>query len=243
MINNSHSNAENGSYPRSYSLHAKDLPYGYLVKVIAEDPLWKNAHMLIGQDDVPVFLKIQSTELFYWHFGKEMLERNVYSSKDGSDPLEITWSQLHCFVSNFAWMEPRWRFLLDKPCWPLHSDVTDMVVSLFSGVRWHELHRSEESPAQVMSFYEMTKYLAARVRESLKNCRLESARDKEGGERYSYVDHNPDPGALDWARSLVHQVLEFEGGLLPPSPVMNTSSNVDRFDDDIFDDPDDDCKL
>ncbi len=232
MYMTTNSNQYSGSYDKllkSGTLRAIDVPYGWLVKAAADDPYWRRA----GADErssITVFVEMDPGERFYWHFGKEMLRGSVRSSKENPDTSGITWSQLHSFVSNYAWHEPSWRVLPNTPCWPLHPDVTEKVVSLFYGVRWHELHRVEESPAQITSFYHMTKTLAADVKESLSSCKLNSAKYKNTDESYTYVSHNPDLETMRWGWTLLHQVLEFEGGLLPPSPVMNTSFYVDRFD-------------
>jgi len=238
MTDTSNPTSDNGfNKSKDIFLRAIDVPYGYLVEARL-DKYRRRLGINVESTDIPIYLEIDSREEFYWSFGRDMLEQDVRPSQDGDNGLGITWSQLHRFVYNYAWIEPSWSFITEKPCWPLHADVTEKVVSLFCGVRWHEFHRSEESPAQITSFYHMTKTLALDVTESLTNCRLIKVSDPETDTSYSYVRHHAGYSALGWMRSLVHQVLEFEGGFLPSSPVMNTSFPIDRFEREDGDDDD-----
>lgn len=184
-------------------------------------------------EHVPIFVEYSDAEDWYWRYGKERLYSQVFS--DGLNPKsdEISWSQLHCFVTNYAWVDPKWRFLLDKVCWPLHTDVVELVVMLYHGRRHYERNQDKSSPRELMDFLDLSKRLSEETETLLGNCKLETV--MEGGETYRFMHHACNESTRVWIRSMLHRVLEFEGSPLPKRPVMRTAFNLNRFDDVVDD--------
>ncbi len=199
----------------------RDVPNLDIAALLNEAP--GLLHKVTSSECTPIAVNYDGYEELYWLYGNEMLYEQVFQSEANPTFPEITWSELHCFVRNYAWIEPRLRFLFNKSCWPLHPDVTDRLVDLLLGVRWHEKHRNDLSPTQMVSYREMVKYLALEAKQSLADCQLKEAQYTDTGRSYTYVEHHAELSTKFWIESLLGRVFEFDGALLPPSPVMNTS--------------------
>lgn len=199
----------------------RDVPDSDIAALLNEEP--GLLHKVASSECTPIAVYYDGFEELYWLYGNEMLYEQVFQSEANPAIPEITWNELHCFVRNYAWIEPRLRFLFKKPCWPLHPDVTDRLVDLLLGVRWHEKHRNDLSPTQMVSYREMVKYLALEAKQSLADCQLKEAKYTDTGRSYSYVEHHAELSTRFWIESLLGRVSELDGALLPPSPVMNTS--------------------
>jgi hypothetical protein len=180
-------------------------------------------------EHVPVFIQYNDEEDWYWRYGKERLYKQVFSSGQNPQSDKISWDQLHCFVTNFAWVDPKWRFLLDKPCWPLHIDVVDLVVMLYQGRRAYEKNQAKAGAREIMDVLDLSRRLSEEVQTSLRNCKLETG--TKGSETYRWVHHTCDESTRVWIRSMLHRVLELEDLPLPDSPIMRTTFDLDRFDD------------
>ena len=212
----------------------KDVPHSDIAALLSEEP--ELLHKVTISEYTPIAVYYDSFEEPYWLYGNDALFEQVFQSEANPNSPEISWNELHCFVRNYAWVEPRWRFLFDKPCWPLHPDVTDRLVDLLLGVRWHEKHRSDLSPTQMVSYREMVKYLAHEAKQSLARCQLNDAKYSDTGRSYTYVEHIAELSTRFWIESLLGRVFELDGALLPQSPVMNTSFALRNFEGDDGDD-------
>ena len=206
---------------RQRKFPVRDVPDSDIAALLNEEPGLLDK--VKSSEYTPIAVYYEGFEELYWLYGNKVLYEQVFQSEANPTSPEITWNELHCFVRNYAWIERRWRFLFDKPCWHLHPDVTDRLVDLLLGVRWHEKHRNDLSPAQMVSYREMVKYLAQEAKQSLADCQLKEAKYTNTGRSYTYVEHHAELSTRSWIESLLRRVFELDGALLPPSPVMNTS--------------------
>ena len=181
-------------------------------------------------EQVPVYIEYNDEEDWFWRYGEDRLYRQVFTGGANPSPKEgfqdVSWVELHCFVTNFAWVDPKWRFLLDKPCWPLHPDVVDHVVMLHHGRRYYEKRQGDIPPREMMDVLDLSTKLSEITEKLLEHCKMETGQD-EGG-TYRYLRHFCDQSAKKWIPSMLHRVIEFKESPLPPSPVMRTSFNLDR---------------
>lgn len=178
-------------------------------------------------EHIPLFVQYNDEEDWYWRYGEERLYKQVFSGEQNPQSDQISWDQLHCFVTNFAWVDPKWRFLLDKPCWPLHIDVVDLVVMLYHGRKSYEQNQDNSTPREMMDLLDLSKRLSEEVQTSLRYCKLETG--EKGGETYRWVYHTCDESTRVWIRSMLHRVVEFKDSPLPPSPILRTAFNLSRF--------------
>jgi len=186
-------------------------------------------------EHVPVFVEYNDEEDWYWRYGKERLYGQVFSGGQNPESNDnISWDQLHCFVTNFAWVDAKWRFLLDKPCWPLHSDVVDLVVMLYRGRKNYEEGQAKAAARGIMDVLDLSKRLSEEVETLVGNCKIETV--MEGDATIRFVRHKCDGSTRGWIRSMLHRVLAFEDSSLPETPVMRTAFNLGRFNDDLADD-------
>lgn len=95
----------------------------------------------IAMSEIPGLMRHNQLENPYFRYG-QLFKDQFSSVHDGSDSIPISWEELFRFVTNYAWIESKFRFILDKPCWTLHSDVVDRVVALYFARRQYENVRS-----------------------------------------------------------------------------------------------------
>lgn len=180
---------------------------------------------------IPLVLEYNNAEDWYWRYGEERLYDEVFCSNANPKGLDLSWSELHCWVTNYAWVEPCWRFILNKPCWPLHSEVVDRVVALYLGRRYYEDHRAKAAPKDHSDFFDLLKRVSKEVEHSLSYCEIQMNEKNDG--HYPYIRHSCDESVRDWIVSLLHRVLVVDGVELPHSPVMDTAFSISRFDEDL----------
>ena len=155
----------------------------------------------------------------------------MFCNKGNPKGLNLSWSELHCWVTNYAWVETRWRFILNKPCWPLHSEVVDRVVALYLARRYYEDHREKVGAKEHSEFFDLLGRLSGEVEQRLGRCEIKT-NEKTGG-HYLYIRHSGDESMRSWIPSLLHRVLEVDGVELPRSPVMDTAFGLRRFEADL----------
>jgi len=228
-------NSEHFSHAQERELRTKKIPTDD-VEALALDPsdvvdedaengadAEKVAKLTHSREFIPRWLKYNDGEEWYWRYGNDVLYVSAFAANGKPPEPKIEWKELHRFLTAYAWIEPKWRFILDKPCWPFHAEVVDRIVSLYLGVKHYETQRAKVGPREHVDYREMAKYLAHEVKESLAQCKIVEAKIKEGadaGRMYCYVNHRSQVSTRGWVESLLHRVLQFEGQLLPPSPVM-----------------------
>ncbi len=172
-------------------------------------------------------LKYTDSEDWYWLYGaKRLYEKfNPYFDDKISPP--ETWLAIQRFVTDFAWVESQFRFILDKPCWPLHMDAVDRIVMLYHARKHFEQERSS-SPASFQREYLQTiRETVGEIRELLSRCEIkQSVSDGVGGD--PYVQHIAESHAKDWIPSLLQRVLQWSDIDLPRSPVMAITKDSER---------------
>ncbi len=172
---------------------------------------------------VPRWLSYNDAEEWYWRYGFGALYRPVFQEAGKGREPQVRWNELHRFLTAFAWIEPQWRFILDKPCWPLHTEAVDRIVSLYLGVKHYENAKAKAGPREHVDYREMVKYFANEVKASVKKCKIVEVKAEdvaEPGRKVCYVAHESDLSTKRWVESLLHRVIEFDEHLLPPTPVM-----------------------
>ena len=180
-----------------------------------------------AQEHIPVCLEYSDSEGWYWRYGKERLWGG--EAEDKRPAPNLSWNQLHCFLTNYAWTVPEWRFIFNKPCWPLHIDVVELVVGLYYGRSHYERNRDKSSPREILDMRALSSEFAAEARRLLERCEVKTGgKSVEGGQPGCWIDHTAHPTTSDWIESLLHRVLDFEDSPLPPSPVMTTTADLDR---------------
>ena len=200
-------------------------------------PLGLDATESDSEDDetsiqhIPLVLEYNTAEAWYWRYGEERLYAEVFCNKDNPKGLDLSWSELHCWVTNYAWVEPIWRFILNKPCWPLHSEVVDRVVALYLGRRYYEEHRAKATPKDHSDFFDLAARMSREVQHSLVHCEIQM--NTKTDEPYPYIRHSCEESTRGWIPSLLHRVLAVDGVELPASPVMDTAFGTKRFDSDL----------
>ena len=180
---------------------------------------------------IPLVLEYNNAEDWYWRYGEERLYDEVFCNGKNPKGLDLSWSELHCWVTNYAWVEPCWRFILNKPCWPLHSDVVDRVVALYLGRRYYEDNRAKAPCKDHAEFFDLLERVSREVKQSLHHCEIQV--NTNDGEHYLYIRHSCEESTRGWIPSLLHRVLAVDGVELPGSPVMNTAFALLRFDADL----------
>jgi hypothetical protein len=169
-------------------------------------------------EHVVMFLEHNSVENWYWQYGQERL----YSSFERLSPAEgVSWEDLHQFVSTYAWVEGKWRFILSKPCWMLHMDVVDRVVMLYDARRNYEEARAKADPRAHMDFLSLLDRIAADVQELLAQCEVKEYVNDE--QTHAYVHHDGGEYVHNWIPSLLHRVITWETLTPPSSPVLVTT--------------------
>lgn len=235
-------NSEHFSHAQERELRTKTIPTDD-VEALALDPsevqdeeAEKVAKLTHSREFIPRWLKYNDGEEWYWRYGNDVLYLSAFAANGKPPEPKIEWKELHRFLTAYAWIEPKWRFILDKPCWPFHTEVVDRIVSLYLGVKHYETQRAKAGPREHVDYREMAKYLAQEVKESLGACKIVEVKIKEGtdaGRQYCYVDHRSQVSTRGWVESLLHRVIRFEGQLLPPSPVMYATFGTVVRDDDL----------
>lgn len=188
-----------------------------------------SGHNKVVAEQLPAYIDYNGQEGWFWKYGKEKLYGPVFSSEMNPKCNDLSWHQLHCFVTSFAWVDPKWRFLLDKPCWPLHINVVDLVVMLYRGRKHYEENQDKASPREILDVRELSRQLSEEAEAMLGNCRIETVK-KEGMKTWRFMHHTCSDSTRKWIPLVLHRVLEFEDSPLPPSPVMMTAFGLDRFD-------------
>ncbi|MDA8269987.1 MAG: hypothetical protein M0Z39_01060 [Actinomycetota bacterium] len=177
-------------------------------------------------EHIPVYIEYNDEEDWYWRYGEERLYHQVFTGGKNPESEDISWAELHCFLTNFAWVDPKWRFILDKPCWPFHSDVVDHVVMLYHGRKRYERMQGTLGAREMMDTLDLSTKLSELAEKLLEHCKIETGKEKGGV--YRYVRHVCDESTRKWIPSVLHRALEFKDSPLPASPVMKTSFNLDR---------------
>jgi hypothetical protein len=168
-----------------------------------------------GIEHVMLFLEHNNAEDWYWRYGKERL----YDHLGVPDPKnKASWQDLHEFVSTYAWIEGKWRFILSKPCWMLHMDVVDRVVMLYLARKNYEETRFKGDAKSHMDFLTLLDRIVEDVQELLSHCEIKTGTD--GDESYAYVHHDGGEYVHAWVPSLLHRVSEWKTVTLPENPVM-----------------------
>ena len=176
---------------------------------------------------VPLMLEYNDGEDWYWHYGEERLYEQFCPRKDDDGSNQLSWLTLHRFITNYAWVENRWRFILNKPCWPLHSDVVDRMVMLYLGRKNYEENRSTVPPRGHVEFLDLSQRLTEEVQPQLSHCEIKIK--NKGGDPCPYISHSCDEAVRSWVPFLMHRVLKIEGIKLPDSPVMDAARNAEYF--------------
>ena len=168
-----------------------------------------------GIEHITISLEHNNAEDWYWRYGKERL----YAQLRVLDPKKrVSWEELHRFVSTYAWIEGKWRFMLSKPCWMLHMDVVDRVVMLYQGRKNYEETRFKADPRAHLDFLSLLDRIVEDVHALLSHCEIKV--DSEGDENYAYIHHDGGEYVHTWIPNLLHRVTEWEGLAPPESPVM-----------------------
>lgn len=222
-------NSKHFSHGKISQIDVARVPNGDLASLNLDANIEEAHENETSVEHVPIFVEYNDEEDWYWRYGKERLYTQVFSSELNPQSDEISWDQLHCFVTNYAWVDSKWRFLLDKPCWPLHTDVVDLVVMLYRGRRAYEKNQAKTGAREILDVLDLSKRLSEEVDALLRNCKLETG--KERGKTYRFVRHTCDESTRLWIRSMLHRVLQFEDSPLPGSPVMITTFALRRFND------------
>ena len=176
---------------------------------------------------VPLMLEYNDAEDWYWLYAEKRLYEQFCPRKDDDASTELSWLTLHRFITNYAWLEDSWRFIMSKPCWPLHSDVVDRMVMLYLGRKHYEENRSTAPPREHVEFLDMCKRLAEEVQPKLSHCELKKGHDVVG--TYTYISHSCDESVRSWVPNLLHRVLEIDEIKLADSPVMDAARNAEFF--------------
>ncbi len=211
-------NSEHFSNGKINHLRAGVVPTGELRGL--HDALSNPAGDSETSTHIPMLLEYSDSEDWYWLYGHDRLYQRLQIRRDPS------WPTLHRFVTDYAWLEGRFRFILDKPCWPLHIDVVDRVLMLYYGRKNYEEHRAEGDAKDHLDFLNLLERVAAEVRELLGNCDLKTGIPDGGGESYLYARHIPDDRVRNWIPLLLHRVLRWDGIPLPDGPVLDAAGNL-----------------
>jgi hypothetical protein len=91
--------------------------------------------------EIPGFLKHDRLENAFFQYGYHISEHLMPDFIE-TNALPIPWEELFCFVTDYAWVEGSFRFILDKPCWIFHPDVVDRVLALYFARKEYETVRS-----------------------------------------------------------------------------------------------------
>ena len=178
---------------------------------------------------IPLVLEYNDAEDWYWRYGQERLygQFRPVPVADGPDPVD--WSTLQRFVTSYAWIEGRWRFILDKPCWMLHADVVDRVVMLYQGRKSYEEHRGSGEVKSHAEFLDLLERVVKDVGDLLSHCEIKTVEGKDGKQPYLYVRHSVGEHVRAWIPTLLHRVLRWEGRDLPKLPVMDAARSAKAF--------------
>ena len=178
---------------------------------------------LAGIEHIMLFLEHNNAEDWYWRYGSERL----YPRLGGAGPdEEISWKELHEFVSSYAWLEGKWRFILNKPCWMLHMDVADRVVMLHQARHSYEATLSKSEARTHLDFLSLLDRLAEDVTGLLSHCEIKTATDDKT--TYSYIHHSGGDSIHEWVPSLLHRIYEWDTLPLPEHPVMHATPIKDE---------------
>lgn len=175
---------------------------------------------------IPLELEYNDQEDWFWHYGDLRLYKKFYPLVAAGEPAPLTWLALHRFVTDYAWVEGKLRFIMDKPCWPLHTDAVDRLVMLYYARKNFERVRTTESGKVQTEFLDTLTQITKEIQELLSHCELR--RDENGvNPKIPFVHHVPERRAKDWVPSILHRVLQWDGIKLPDSPVMAVTENTE----------------
>lgn len=183
---------------------------------------------------IPLVLEYNDAEDWYWHYGQELLYPQFCPRDRQGVDSPVDWLTLHRFVSSYAWIEGRWRFILDKPCWTLHSDVVDRVVMLYQGRKSYEEHRGSGEVKSHVEFLDLLERVAKDVEALLSHCEIKTAAAAEENKPYLYVRHSVGEHVRNWIPTLLHRVLSWEGLQPPDCPVMDAARSAASYSHTMF---------
>ena len=178
---------------------------------------------------IPLVLEYNDAEDWYWRYGQERLYEQFRPVDTDEGPKPVDWLTLHRFVSSYAWIEGRWRFMLDKPCWMLHSDVVDRVVMLYQGRKSYEEHRSSGEVKSHVEFLDLLERVVKDVGDLLSHCEIKTGAAQDGKQPYLYVRHSVGEHVRSWIPTLLHRVISWEGMTLAKLPVMDAARGAKAF--------------
>ena len=172
-------------------------------------------------------LKYTDSEDWYWLYGAKRLYEKFYPYFDDKIPPPETWLAIQRFVTDFAWVESQFRFILDKPCWPLHMDVVDRIVMLYHARKHFEQERSSSPASFQREYLQTVRETVGEIRELLSRCEIkQNTIDGVAGD--PFVQHIAESHAKDWIPSLLQRVLQWSEIDLPRSPVMAITKDSER---------------
>ncbi|NNN16372.1 MAG: hypothetical protein HKL82_11040 [Acidimicrobiaceae bacterium] len=157
---------------------------------------------------------------WYWLWGQKMYVSMFPEVEAGAD-LPISWEALHRFVISYAWIDRRFRNVMDKPCWILDPEAVELAVMLFLGRKSYEEHRVAAKAGGVgehLDFLNLRYRVVLEIGEVLHGCSIEE-------EPHAGYEHGPKwashVGENEWVPALLRRVERWEGLKLPRSPEMD----------------------
>lgn len=184
-------------------------------------------------DYMPLYMRYNDGEDWYRAYGEEKLYAHSIPRLDSPGDGTVTWATLHQFVTDFAWLEGKWRFILGSPCWMLHADVVDRVVMMYSARKNFEEHRATSGGKFQTDYLDVLNVLTSAIRELLNGCKLNSSKDSDTGERAVWIEHHQGRGVSNWISILLSRVITWEGIEQPPNPSMDVARNAELFSDTV----------
>lgn len=176
---------------------------------------------------IPLEMEYNDTEDWYWRYGSLRLYDKFYPHYDKAASQPETWLAMQRFVTDYAWVEGKLRFILDKPCWSLHTDVVDRIVMLYHARKNFEQVRATETGKVQVEFLETLDRITKEIQELLSHCELQF--DENGPTpKIPFIHHVAEKRVREWVPSLLHRVLKFEGVPLPHSPVMMVAGKAEQ---------------
>ena len=227
-MNSEHFSAD----PRIAQLHATSNPTADLNDLGVNDfsVTEKGKEYHLGKEAeryVILDLKYTDSEDWYWLYGEKRLYEKFLPYFDDKIPPPETWLSMQRFVTDFAWVESQFRFILDKPCWPLHMDAVDQIVALYYARKNYEQARSSSPPSFQREYILTLRELVDEIRELLSKCEIKR-NPNDGANGDPYVQHIAESHAKDWIPSLLQRVLQWGDIELPGSPVMAITKDSER---------------
>jgi hypothetical protein len=180
-------------------------------------------------EHIVMYLEHNSAENWYWQWGQEQL----YSRFERLSPPDgVSWEDLQEFLTTYAWVESKLRFLLAKPCWALHMDVVDRLVMLYSARRNYEASRTKADARVHMDYLALLDRIVADVQELLAQCEVRESVSDQG--THTYVCHDGGESVHHWIPLLLKRVNKWDTLTPPPSPVLvTTHRGTNEFEDEF----------